>query len=130
MGDLLVIGTTPAPGAVHGCGTVPGGTNEARANCPDAGRSPGRSRSYGCQDDGLPTIEKVDGPSTPDARFFVTIYDRILLHLQRVVTLRIRCRGRFAAAGIRRRLSFIASASDVIRLGTKTTLPGIRGTAG
>jgi hypothetical protein len=38
--------------------------------------------------------------------------------------------GRLAGAGIRRRLSFIASASDVIPLGTRPTRPGIRGTAG
>jgi hypothetical protein len=35
-----------------------------------------------------------------------------------------------AGPGIRRRLSFFASASDVIRLGTRPTRPGIRDTAG
>jgi hypothetical protein len=34
-----------------------------------------------------------------------------------------------AGPGIRRRLSFIASASDVIRLGTRWECPGIRTTA-
>ena len=45
-----------------------------------------------------------------------------------IVALRIGCQGRLVGAGIRRRLSFIASASDVIWLGTRPACPGIRGT--
>jgi hypothetical protein len=71
-------------------------------------------------------------PATPDA---VTMRSVDLRVLSAAVAseVSVRCVSNpswLAGPGIRPRLSFIASASDVIRLGTRRACPGIRSIAG
>jgi hypothetical protein len=74
-----------------------------------------------------PGVRRVGSP--PDVRFFVTIYDRILLQLQRFVTLRIE-RALARRPGHRRGLFVHRARIAAIRIGTRPTRPGTRGTAG
>src|SRR3954447_9416220 len=68
MGDLLVVGTAPAPGDGPVGNRPRGDKGKARANCPDSGRLPVRSMSYGRLDDRLSTVDQVDGLSIEYSR--------------------------------------------------------------